>query len=464
MKKLLVTLLILPVLIIPARANAGPSYMYANPGLELAVDAHCPIIAEHEDLTFDFSGGERGDWSPTAKVTASYTMTNPTNTDVSVTMAFPFVTRFADAEPGLYAVRVDGQDTEYDLYYGNALSEDETELMELNFADMLSNVTLQAPEGPGEGMVYTILADTSRLPESTERFHLRMKLSSESVCYLDGFNGITSQDDGTAEVNAWIYRNTEDRLPTIFVPGGPLLDYSIEAYESHDSETPLEGVSLTVQPNTTGFRTYMKTCLTESGIGIMADGDFSEGFYWALLSEANREDHSNRYGNYVFADQLLSSVGYNDRLAMAVYTVEFQKGETKNVTVECALNGIMERPNGYLSTNTTYTYTYLSKPAEEWAEFGTLSVTVIPPLNLPVSSSVPELTEDGTGRWSALLPGLPESNIRFTLGTPAGETGLFGGLFDLVFRNFVVLSIAIGGVALIAGAMILILLLRKKRR
>jgi hypothetical protein len=50
-----------------------------------------------------------------------------------------------------------------------------------------------------------------------------------------------------------------------------------------------------------------------------------------------------------------------------------------------------------------------------------LSLTVIPPENLLLSSSVPELAPDDNGHFTASLGGLPESNISITLGSPATE-------------------------------------------
>ncbi|NLA87677.1 MAG: hypothetical protein GX847_10455, partial [Clostridiales bacterium] len=418
MKKLIISLLMLPVLfltMISARANSGPTYMYASPGLEMAVDAGCPIAVAHEDLTLDFSAGTWGDWSPQAEITASYTMTNPSDGDVSVSMAFPFVTRLSSPDPGVSSVSVDGEAAAFDIYYGNGIT-DEADLSALNLSDVLSNVLLEAPKEPADGFLYTVTVDTSALPAETERIYVRLRFGpQDGVVYIDGFNGMSRDDDGRSEVSAWIYIGRDDRPLTIYAPGGGLKDYSLDAYASHDSDTPLSNISLDVTQSTVSFRGFLEDCLWADGANAEGPGSLlDENYYWALLQEANSGSYGDMYGNFIPAAELLHATGFKDRLAMAVYTVEFLKGETKNITVQCALEGTMQRPSGYSMENAAYTYTYLSNPAKEWASFGTLSLTVIPPENLPLSASVPELALDDHGHYTAKLHGLPESNISIT--------------------------------------------------
>ena len=121
------------------------------------------------------------------------------------------------------------------------------------------------------------------------------------------------------------------------------------------------------------------------------------------------------YDRAIPLSELISYTRSSDRLAMAVYSVDFAPGETRNVTVSCTLEGVMERPNVFAG-RMTYTYTYLSNPARAWADFGTLEVRVIPPEDdMSLSSSAPKLKKDKDGGFIARLDGLPEENISFTL-------------------------------------------------
>ncbi len=452
MKILITSLLMLPVLfltMISAHANSGPTYMYASPGLEMAVDAGCPIAVTHEDLTFDFSAGIWGDWSPLAEVTASYTMTNPSDGDVSVTMAFPFVTRLSAPSPGVSSVSVDGEAAAFDIYYGNEVA-DEADLSALNLSDVLSNVLLEAPVEPADGLLYTVTVDTSALPADTEQIYVRLRFGpQDGIFFIDGFNGMSRDDDGRSEISAWIYIGMDDRPLTIYAPGGSLNDYSLGAYASHDSDTPLKNVSLDVTQNNVSFREFVENCLRVDGVSAeVSRSPLDEHYYWALLQEMKSGSYADMYGNVIPAAELLQTTGFKDRLAMAVYTVDFAKGKTKNITVQCALDGTMQRPSGYSTENAVYTYTYLSNPAKEWASFGTLSLTVIPPENLPLAASVPALALNDHDHYTALLNGLPESNISITLGNPA--TGIKAAVNSVLpYIVPIVIAAAAAGVVVI---------------
>ncbi len=419
MKKLLVGLCLLPVLTITAGANAGPTYIYENPGFEMAVDNGCPIEVEKENLTFDFSEGGWGDWSPKANVTAAYTMVNPTDEDVSVTMAFPFVASFFEPDGGVYSIGVDGKAVDFDIYYGNGISGEE-ELSELNLNDILSYIPLSSPEEPEDGLLYTVTLNTSALPSGTERIFVRMKFTTHAdACYVDGITSYSGYDDHTAEIGSWIYPEDSGVHITVFVPGGSLNSYSVAAYESYDSDKPIQEAGPDVEIKSASFREYIKYCLTNFEEWSARRIEMSDAFYRALLQQIK----ASNFSGVAVADDLLSSVYYGDRIAMAVFKADFLKGETKKVTVECPLGGTMERPSGYSMKNATYTYTYLSNPAKEWADFGTLNVTVVPPDGLAIMSSVPELVPDEYGRFTAQLSGLPDSNIRFVLGSERGGLG-----------------------------------------
>jgi hypothetical protein len=421
MRRLLLCLLILPALVLPATANSLPAYMYAAPGLELAVDRGCPIVVDHEDLVFDFSGGKDGRWSPLAEVKASYTMTNPAGEPVSVTMAFPFVTSFDDPNTGVASVRVDGEEADFKLYYGGKVEED-ADLSALNWDRVLSNVLLESPPEPEDGTLYTIVPDTSALPDNTESIYIRMTFELESgVCYFDGFNGFAVYEDGTRELDDWFYLEREAIPPTVFVSGGNLKDCKVRAYKSpNENAEPLseEQVRLEVQTRTVPFREYAEACWENYASSLTGDrGPLDEKLYWAMLREIDY--FLGIYYRAIPVGELISYTRSADRLAMAVYTVDFAPGETRNVTINCALEGVMERP-APLSGRAVYTYTYLSNPARAWAEFGTLDVRVIPPEgDMSLSATAPNLKKDENGHYTAKLNGLPEENISFTLKEPA---------------------------------------------
>jgi len=334
-------------------------------------------------------------------------------------MAFPFVTKFNTENMGVSSVEVDGEKMDFELYYGGRVEED-THLSALNLDDVLSNVLLELPLEPEEGLLYTVLADTSALPDDTERIYIRMTFELElGVCCFNGFSGFASYEDGTRELSSWLYLDREDTPMTVFVSGGSLSGCTVGAYKSYEETAELlSDVQVDVEVKTASFREYVDACWENYAPSLMGErGPLDEKLYWAMLEEI--DTFWSTYDRAVPVTELISYTRSMDRLAMAVYPVDFAPGETRNVKVNCTLEGVMERPSGYSSKHTTYTYTYLSNPAKAWADFGTLHIKAIPPEGLPLSASVPEIGMDEDGHYSAKLNGLPEENISFTLGEPA---------------------------------------------
>lgn len=454
--------------VLPASANSGPTYMPSEPGLSMTVDKGCPITVEHENLVFDFSG-VTDSWSPVADVTASYTMLNPTDETVSVTMAFPYITSFSsNGETDVKAVSVDGQAVDFTVYYGSTVSSDTeynetsdtystvTDLSNLDLDDVLGSVITQCPSEPDGGTLYTITP--SLLSGEADRVHIRLKLEGGRY-YSIGFGGYSGYDDGSVLLTSWFYFGNDDGL-YFFVPDGESVSYSVTAHESYDSNDELENVSLQVTSRICSFRE-----LIELGYGSFAPEDPSkfESLYWAVLT-----DEALGLGKETGSvSEMIYDSANADRLAMAVYTVDFSPNERKEISVSCGLGGTMNRPSGYSSVGITHTYTYLSNPAKNWAAFGSLDITVVPPESMPVSSSIPELAQLEDGTCHALLPGLPEENITFTLGQPATEAELR----EISVRNtarsivmFAPIFIPLGTVILMAAAVIIYFKCKKKRK
>ena len=179
---------LLPMIIIPVSANAGPTYMYAEPGMGITVNTDCPIVVTHEDLTFDLSG-PGGTWGPLAKVEAAYSMKNPTDETQIVQMAFPYITKFAPTTDRSVRVYENGSAVDCEIYYGG-VTKNEEDINTIQFDDILSNVIISIPDEPEDGMLYTLNIDTSSVPEGTERIHVRMDLEYEGeFCLTSGFTG-----------------------------------------------------------------------------------------------------------------------------------------------------------------------------------------------------------------------------------------------------------------------------------
>lgn len=415
-KRVAVILLLVPLFVSNALANAMPAYIAADPGLELAVDEGCPIVVEREDLTFDLSGDGELARQP-ARVTASYAMTNPSDEPQTVMMAFPYVTKLGDEDPSAESFRVadDGVTLDYDIYYGRKIKDGE-DLKKLEFGNVLSNVMLESPPEPADGLVYKLVIDTSSVPDDIERIYVRMSISTKNgKCFTNGFSGGTFNTDGTAELNGWLYLDSKNAAPmSVFVSGGSLDSYSAAAYKSYDSEEPMKDVNIDVDVEHASFHDFAYECFDAqdfySGVRL------NDKIYWALLDELSSKDTYASFNGVVPLLELLGMVMYDSRLAVGVFHVNFEPNASKNITVKSSIDASIKRPTRLQEVTTKYTYTYLSNPAKFWAGFGTLSITVIPPpgRELVLTDCEPRLTLAEDGTYKAELEGLPPENIQFT--------------------------------------------------
>lgn len=456
MKRLMLLIVVVPALIVAVSANSGPTYMYANPGLEIAVSPNCPIVVNHEDLKFDLSRNF-DNWSPVAYFDASYSMTNPTGEKEIVKMSFPYVTSFSRSGSEEVVVYENGNKIEYELYFGKQIG-NEDDLNTLSFDDILSNVLLESPREPGDGLLYTLQIDTSAVPEGVERIYINMSVQpSEGKCITSGFSGGTYYDDGRADLNTWFYLNRSDSPICVYVPEGSLLNYSVASLESYDSKEPLDYVDIDVTVETVSMRgfifdQYEKMESLETPI-------LSEKMYWELLYRLQEGDIEKFYNGITPFEELFSDVYVKQRFAIAVFDIEFEPGDTKDITVESSIGGTMERPSGYSNRGVKYTYTYLSNPAKHWADFGTLKITVIPPEDeeLVLAESAPELTLGEDGVYYAEIEGLPEENIYFVFSALNSENA------GILKWDTHIMILAFTVAALIAIAL-MIIKLRKKQK
>jgi len=414
-KRAAAILLLLPLLVSNALANAMPAYIEADPGLELAVDEGCPIVVEHEDLTFDLSGDYQLARQP-ARVTASYLMTNPSDETQTVMMAFPYVVKLGDEAQSaeLFSVTDDGVNLEYDIYYGRKIKDGE-DLKKLEYGNVLLNVMLESPPEPDDGLMYKLIIDTTSVPDDIERIYIRMSLTTKSgKCFTSGFSGGTFNSNGTSEVNEWLYLDSKNASPmSVFVSGGSLESYSAAAYKSYDSEEPIKDVNIDVDVEHASFRDFAYESFNAQEI---YPDVINDKIYWALLGELNNKDIFASFNGVVPLFELLGRVMYDSRLAVGVFNVNFEPNASKNITVRSSIDASIRRPTRLQEVTTKYTYTYLSNPAKSWAGFGTLNITVIPPQgrDFAMTDSEPELTLAGDGIYKAELEGLPPENIQFT--------------------------------------------------
>ena len=136
------------------------------------------------------------------------------------------------------------------------------------------------------------------------------------------------------------------------------------------------------------------------------------------------------------------------------YTLTLEPGQTLKNAVTAPLYPAIDA--GY--TPSLYAYTYLLSPAKTWAQFGELEVVVKTPYYMP-ESGIDGFTKTDGG-YALTLPGLPESELTFTLSeseTPQPPKWL--SLYIMPTEFIIVMAAVLAAV----GVAVFLLNRRKKR-
>ena len=109
-------------------------------------------------------------------------------------------------------------------------------------------------------------------------------------------------------------------------------------------------------------------------------------------------------------------------------------------------------------TPSLYSYTYLLSPAKTWAQFGELEVVVKTPYYM-TESGIDGFTKTDGG-YALTLPGLPESELTFTLSeSEKPQPPKWSSLYIMPTEFIIVLTAVLAAV----GAAVFLLNRRKKR-
>ena len=391
-------------------ANAAPSYWEAYPYSEvLTVDEDCPIIVNSERLTFNFSEDyEYGhSYAPVARVMANYEMTNPTKETLSVQMAFPLVASLEYFSPENMTIRVDGEAVPYDIF------------IDPNNADI----------GTGEGFSYGDVGDISKKEISLDGFDLnartkryRFKVINNSAEGVDlkinfkvdpkktmlitsGFNAASYSSDKGSSISSRI--QSQDDMEILVLGNEPEFTYGV--YTNDNEKISSESYCIEVIKDTVIPKEYLlnglREDLSEDTIDIISHTQLLKPYEYRILQDSQMT-------GFVMLDDVLSST-YIDRIITLVYTVDFARDESRQISISYLTSGIMDRRDTVLPK---YSYTYLLSPAKNWAGFSNLDIEVLTPDEAPyiIESSL-ELSKEGDNRYKAQLNALPQDEFTFTL-------------------------------------------------
>lgn len=256
---------------LPAEGTAFMSY--AGPVFPLTTaEADTGLTAERK-TTWDFAPGTFSDGSPRqwgAAVTDAYTLTNPTEADVTVTALYPFAGSFSELAALLPTVTVDGAKAEGTLYAGayaggfrgTSAGDGSTWNLEspaswadykalLEDGSYLSQTLGDAPALDIPATVYVFSdfeAPHEEYGAATQAVEFTIDRERTTILSY-GFNGMSWDEDSGWRQYSYFVPDGVRRAPekkVLVVLGEDIGDYTLSGYENGGCEQEIDGVSCTV--------------------------------------------------------------------------------------------------------------------------------------------------------------------------------------------------------------------------
>lgn len=392
-------------------ANSGPAHWENSPSFSITPLENCPVSVSREDLSFDFSAEERGDYSPQARVSAAYQMKNPTAKPVKVQMAFPLISSLDDFQKNGTRITAGGKDIPFDIYLGetkpksgtdtNYYSEDgkliQTSLP--SFSQILSSVstktnTQKAIGGTGKQYVLTADKDCGVKVSTTD---------GKTCIFSTGFNDYSS--NGTTMSLAC--QMQKGSVLTFLALGGQ--NPVVETFESDGLSKKTDQVKIHITD--VSPEDYLKNIVMQSR---MYKAYPSEKLLTRMTSALESYVQNQiKSGSRSISAESFSNFFSQPRMIVLCFETQFPAKGTQNVTVQYPMSGAM---NAAQTQAPIYSYGYLLNPAKGWAGFQNLNIKVIPPKSNPyvVQSSL-SLNRAKDGAYTASLPSLPQNDLVFSI-------------------------------------------------
>ncbi|MGI6129845.1 MAG: hypothetical protein ACOYEO_07125 [bacterium] len=452
-------------------ANAGPTYWQGYPSAEvLVIDENCPVEVTREKLLLDLNAEGKYSYTITGKVTASYEMVNPTDKDLSVQMAFPFVSSLADFRPEDITITANGSPLPYKLYIGDTVngradpSQDKTDadLLFENIINTVTNKPYQAQQFSEheQGKLYTLIVQ----PTTEQRINIALDLTwdhDKTKVLVDGFNRY-KRDKEKVRIASWCYEPTMLQLLVL----GDAIDFHITAYTDGELKQETDLFDCQISSKKTDLKSYLI--------------DYARGYKMSpnQLETPDRQivgiSDEQLYNMYAATlDKILTDnwgfcssgdlVAQNrsDRVMTLVYTVDFPADSHKNMTVHYKTIGTMDRRK---TATPVYTFNYILNPAQSWSNFQNLTIEVLTPEESPyvVYSNI-ELAKENQRHYRARLNTLPDGDFIFSIYAREKITAwdkLYGA-WHFTFGYFT--PLVTGGIGIMMLAVATTILLKRKK-
>lgn len=446
---------------LPVSANSAQTHWEGTTSTGVIItDAECPVVVEHELLTFDISEFPRSYYGTyheheaefqaySAGVTAQYTFYNPADYAVTATVLFPFGCEpdyvdsvYEDADMDKYGVTVNGEVVESTLRHSWSPYSDQFELEEdlALLHDGFMENEFYSPDLTVTQYTYTV-SDVDRQTYPASDVALEWRNRERTKLYFPSHSSFHRQESGAARIGT----GTRDGVFDLYLIGEPLsepLRWTVYQNGGLDDGTEIGG---TVTLSATETVTFRELAMTGWGEDC---GVLEHDWYNAALTEFL--DYERNYDCGLTGRSREDLNLTYDLMGWYEYEITLEPGEriTNTVTAPMypAINEGYEPP--------IYTYTYLLSPAQTWTQFGTLDIVVNTPYYM-TESGMEGFAKTDNG-YTLTLDGLPEGELEFTLcseETPRKDVNYRYLAFFLVPIGYLLLAVA--------AVVCLVILLRK---
>jgi hypothetical protein len=456
MRKFFIVLLCAVILSAPALAlaNSGPVYIHGTPGFEMTVQKNSGISVLHEYLTIDINNDD------VALYTAEYRMKNSGESS-DVSMAFPLIAQPRNLFDQLPVITCDSRSLDYAIYFGNKVGAsyssppEYSDIGEASFEELLTLLDLDLGEKATayfaglSGHVYSL--NLSQFQGSFEVLSEVLQGSERTLILGGAIHQLSYTVGEKVKFSTSVYDGTVAyRGPdtyTFFLSGEKLdIAASIEPYGEGSEDRDI--ITAPYDAHSQSALTYLTGVFEKQFFGEdSALNEALSSLYLEALHETALVD------NLLLVEDEISWLNSTERLAFLVYTVPFEAGQERNVSVQYSALGTSD----YTMNEAQYHYSYISSPAKSWDSFGGLDITLKLPQHAPhvLSSTVDfeaEAQQDAGQtplKLTASLDALPEENISITISsskTLTEKVNYYATIFYgaiIAFIAFVIIIIAL---------------------
>ena len=462
---LITSALIIALTSISASANSSQMYWSGQSGSSTIIkDEKSPLIVESELLTFDLQEFPKNYYSSTeefenysGKVTAKYTIKNPTDKDVTARLAFPFGTMPA------YDFSEEFNFQEIPKMY------DDKYKISVNGKEI--DKTLRHTFSYGFG-AFDYKNDTQNLCDEYKKDDFYSPDTPVKV-YVFEANGIPEEFIGNAFASA-SFSLDADKTRVLLADCS---SYNYENYKTARAGLLVEnGISFTMYvigkdidtlPKWTVYEDSLeeKECSGEVKL-LFTDNRIFEDIALMFHSPDSGVSETDWYNaaidklnNLAFYSGFLGSdneLMLSDCLMQWFeYEITVNAGETITNSVSAPIYPDIN----HSFSPTVYDYTYLLSPANSWSKFGKIDVVIYTPYYIS-DSTVGQYTKV-KGGYTLTVDSIPEDELFFTLSTSQNpkEENIY--YFDILHQILAVLLI----LSVLANvALIVVIILKSKRK